>query len=149
MCPLRGNQDPAPRLHSCFLTAPPLSLHALPLLISNCLNLPVGTQGSSGWLNKAYLLQARKGEVQKDFCAQEPHRVLLSFTLNSVRQEGTKSILPALKDLFKVNGNDTERYSWCLKWEERSWKRHSCPGSVHLERVLEGMVMQSTFGEHS
>ena len=118
--PLRGDQNPAPRLPCCFSTASPLSLHALPFLISNCLNLPVGTQGRSGWLNKAYFLQARKGEIQEDFCAQEPHRVLLGFTLNSVRQEGTKSVLPALKGLFKVNGNDTERYSWCLKWGERS-----------------------------
>ena len=53
MYPLKGNQDPAPRLHYCYLTAPPLSLHPFPSLISNCL---------------------------KGFCAQEPHRVLLSFT---------------------------------------------------------------------
>ena len=33
---LRMNQDPAPRLHYCFLTAPPWSLHPLPSLISNC-----------------------------------------------------------------------------------------------------------------
>ena len=33
-------QDPAPRLHYCFLTAPPLSLHPLPSLISTCLNCP-------------------------------------------------------------------------------------------------------------
>ena len=63
MYPLRRNQDAAPRLYYCFRTAPPLSLHPLPSLISNCLNLPFGTQGT-----------------QKGFCAQEPHRVLLSFT---------------------------------------------------------------------
>ena len=42
---LRRNQDPAPRLHYCFLTSPPLSLHPLPSLISNCLNLPFKTRG--------------------------------------------------------------------------------------------------------
>ena len=34
-----GNQDPAPRLHFCLLTAPPSSLHPLSSLISNCVNL--------------------------------------------------------------------------------------------------------------
>ena len=42
---LEGSQDPAPRLHCCFLTALPWSLHPLPSLISNCLNLHFGTQG--------------------------------------------------------------------------------------------------------
>ena len=42
----RRNQDPAPRLHYCFLTAL-LFLHSLHSLISNCLNLPFGTQESS------------------------------------------------------------------------------------------------------
>ena len=54
--PLRENQDPAPRLHYCFLTALPLSLHPLPSLISNCLNLLFGTQGGSRRLNEAYIL---------------------------------------------------------------------------------------------
>ena len=37
-------------LHYCFLTAPPLFLYSLPSLVSNCLNLPFGTQGRSrGW----------------------------------------------------------------------------------------------------
>ena len=34
------------KMHYCFLTAPPLSLHPLPSLISNCLNLP----WNSGWV---------------------------------------------------------------------------------------------------
>ena len=45
--PLRWNQDPAPRLHYCFLDAPVLSLHLLPSLIRNCFNLPFRTQGRS------------------------------------------------------------------------------------------------------
>ena len=36
VCPLRWNQDPAPRLHCCFLAAPLLSLHPLLSLISFC-----------------------------------------------------------------------------------------------------------------
>ena len=47
MYPLRWNQDPAPGLHYCFLAAPPLSLHPFPSRISDCSNLPFGTQGSS------------------------------------------------------------------------------------------------------
>ena len=62
MYPLRGNQDAAPRLHCCFLAAPPLSLHPLPSLINNCL---------------------------KGFHAREPHRVLLSFgRCIVIRREG-------------------------------------------------------------
>ena len=50
MYSLKWNQDPAPRLHYSFLASPPLSLHALPSLISNCLNLPFQTQeGHGGW----------------------------------------------------------------------------------------------------
>ena len=53
MYPLRGNKDPVPRLHYCFLTALPLSLNLLPSLISNYLNLPFGTQGRSWRLDEA------------------------------------------------------------------------------------------------
>ena len=41
------NQDPAPRLHYCFLASPSLFLHPLTSLISNCLKLSFGTQGIS------------------------------------------------------------------------------------------------------
>ena len=59
---LEMEQDPAPRLHYCFLSAPPLSLHPLPSLISNYLNLPFGTQGRSWRLNrKASLLRSPTG----------------------------------------------------------------------------------------
>ena len=54
---LRRNQDPARRLHYYFLTAPPLFLHSLLSEISNCLNLPFGTQGKSRRLNEADFLK--------------------------------------------------------------------------------------------
>ena len=54
--PLEANQDPAPRLYYCSLTVPPLSLHALPSLISICFNLLFGTQGRFRRLNVAYFL---------------------------------------------------------------------------------------------
>ena len=56
---LRRNQDPALSPHYCFLTTPPLFLHSLPFLISNCLNLFFETQGRSGRLNEAYFIQTR------------------------------------------------------------------------------------------
>ena len=75
MYPLSQNQDHTPRLHYCFLTVPPLSLHPFPSLTSNSLNLPFGTQGKSWRLKPIYYKQG----TQKGFCAQELHRVLLSF----------------------------------------------------------------------
>ena len=42
-CSSRRNQDPALTLGYCLKTAPPLFLHSLPFLISNCLILPLGT----------------------------------------------------------------------------------------------------------
>ena len=78
--PLRRNQDPDPRLYYCFLTASPLSLHPLPSLISNCLNLSVGTWGRKFLEAEWSLFSANKkiaglgrgsGErrgTQKDLC---------------------------------------------------------------------------------
>ena len=54
---LRRNQDPASKLQYCFLATPPLFLPSLPSLISNCLNLPFGTQKRSVRLNEVYFLQ--------------------------------------------------------------------------------------------
>ena len=76
---LRRNQYPAPRLHYCFFTAPPLFLHPLPSLISNCSNLPFLTQGRSRRLNKAYFLQTRNRGHRKDLYPAGPHRVLRCF----------------------------------------------------------------------
>ena len=47
MCSLRQRQSPVPRRHYLLLVAPPLSLHPLPSLILNYLNLLLGTQGRS------------------------------------------------------------------------------------------------------
>ena len=66
--PLRGNQDPAPRLCYCFLTIPPLSLHSLPSLISSCWNLSLGTQGKSWRLNAAHFPGTRNGGHRKALC---------------------------------------------------------------------------------
>ena len=54
MFPLRGNQDPVPRLYYCFLTVPPSSLLLLPFLKSNCLNLAFGTSFPVFWPGKLH-----------------------------------------------------------------------------------------------
>ena len=43
--PWKQNPDLTQRLHCNLLAALPLSLHPFPSLISNCSNLPFGTQG--------------------------------------------------------------------------------------------------------
>ena len=58
---LKRNQDPAPRLHNCFLPALPWSLHPLPSLINNCLKLSFGAQRRSWRLNEAHVLKIRRG----------------------------------------------------------------------------------------
>ena len=65
--PLSGNKDPVPKLYYCFLTVPPWPLHSFPSLISNSLNLPIGTQESSWRLNEAYFLQSRNEGHRKVF----------------------------------------------------------------------------------
>ena len=50
MYPLRVNQDPASRLHYCFLTAPPLSLHPLPPWLATVWTCPLELrEGPRGW----------------------------------------------------------------------------------------------------
>ena len=84
---LRGNQDPAPRLYCYFLTAPPLSLHPLPSLISNCLNPSLKTQERSWRLNEAHFLKTRKGGHRKAFVLRSPTGPCLVISLvNEVRE---------------------------------------------------------------
>ena len=52
-----------------------------PSLVINCLNLPFGSQGRSWRLDETYFIQKKKcWGTQKNFLAQKPHRVLLSFS---------------------------------------------------------------------
>ena len=53
--------------------------HLLLSLISNCLNLPVGTQEMPWRLNEAYFLKSKKWGTQEGFCTQKPHRILLGI----------------------------------------------------------------------
>ena len=66
--------------HYCSSTAPPLSLHPLPSLISKCLNFLELREGHGGW---SPLSKNKKWGTQKNMCAQEPHRALFSFNRKS------------------------------------------------------------------
>ena len=78
---LRRNQDPAPWLHYYFLTASPFFLPSFLSLISNCLNLPFGTQGRSRRVNETCFLQIENGGHIKDLYLGGPHRVFQCFRL--------------------------------------------------------------------
>lgn len=73
MCPLMGNQDLAPSCTVVPLDCSSFVSHSLPSLISNCLNLPVGTQGRSAENSEWRIRELRDtGRL----CAQEPHNIL-------------------------------------------------------------------------
>ena len=55
-----------------LLDGTPLSLHLLPSLISNCLNLSLGTQGRPWWLNEFHFLKTRSGGHRKTFAPRSP-----------------------------------------------------------------------------
>ena len=77
LCIPWGGTRTQPQVYIIFFLTSPLSLHPLPSLISNCLNLPFGTQGRSQRLNEAYFLQTRKGEAL--FCVQWVKDLALSL----------------------------------------------------------------------
>ena len=82
--PVREDQDLAPRLHYCFLIVLPLSPHLLPSLISNCLNLLIGTQERWWRLNEAYFLQTKNGGHRKAFVPRSPIGSCLVSLLHSL-----------------------------------------------------------------
>ena len=72
MYPLKGSKDPAPRMCYCCLTVPRLSSHPLHSPITNCLYLPLGTQGRLWRLCKAHFLKTRNGGHRKAFVPRSP-----------------------------------------------------------------------------
>ena len=73
---LEGDQDPAPRPHYCFLIVS-LSPSWLAAVWTGHYH-----SGSSGGKWNLFPIIKKPG-TQKDFCAQEPHRLLLGFTPTS------------------------------------------------------------------
>ena len=75
---LEAEPGPCPKAALLFLGCSSLSLHPFPPLVSNCSNLPFGTQGSS-WRLESVPYKQGTGDTER-LLAQEPHRVLLDFT---------------------------------------------------------------------
>ena len=69
---LGGDQDSAPRLHYCFLSVPPLSLHPLPSLLHICFKLQVGAKGRSHTLREAYFLSSKNWRTQRVLVPRSP-----------------------------------------------------------------------------
>ena len=74
---LEAEPGPCPKAALLFLDCSSSSLHPLPSLISNHLNLPFGTQGKSQRLKP---IPYKQEMGYTGFCAQEPLRILLNFT---------------------------------------------------------------------
>ena len=81
---LEEEPGPCPMLHYSFLISPPLFLHSLTSLISNCLNLPFATQGRSRRLNETYFPQTRNGGHRNDLYLGGPQRALLGVSFVSL-----------------------------------------------------------------
>ena len=69
---LQRQPGSCPKTVLLFLDCSPWSLHPLPSLISNCLNLPLGTQGRPWKLNEAHFLKARDGGQRETFVLRNP-----------------------------------------------------------------------------
>ena len=94
---LKRNQDPAPRLHYCYLTTSPLSLHPLPSPISNCWNLPLGTHGRS-WRLKPFPKKQEMGGTGKLVLRSPTGLCLVSATIVAL----FKIITEKKKDMAQV-----------------------------------------------
>ena len=92
--PFEREPGSSPKTVLLFLDCSSLVFASPPFLISNCLNLSLGTQGRSWRLNEACFLRTKKWGTQKGFCAQEPHRALLSYRITAVLVKNTKFQTP-------------------------------------------------------
>ena len=105
---LRGNQDPAPQLHCCFLTAPLLFLSSLRFLVSNCLNLPFETWGKVKEDEQSLYPTDKKRGTQKEFISGRAPQNLVHWR----REWQTTSVLLPLEaheQYEKAKREDTER----------------------------------------
>ena len=129
--PWRWNQDPAPRLHYCFLAVPPLSLHPWLVTVvivsgrqwskvpdsSFCLpwlatveSLELGG-GHGGW---SLFPTNKKQGTWDGFRTQEPHRVLLGFHDRSIVNLGWlyKDVFPRWQVISDSNRQTDQEYIW-------------------------------------
>ena len=132
---LEAEPGSAPRLHYCFLAAPPLSLHPLPSLISNYLSLPFRTQGRS-WSPESVPYKNEEQGSQKGFCPWEPHRScsgsfsLYFFLLSSFFLSFLPSFLSSIMRMLELNHIS----SFPLKQDSYDLQsiRQECQGGEHM-----------------
>ena len=70
--PLEREPGPCPKAVLFLLGCFSLVFAFLPSLISNCLNLPLGTQGRSRRLSEAHFLKTRNGDTKRLLCSGAP-----------------------------------------------------------------------------
>ena len=79
---LEGEPGHCPKASLLFLlTVPLLTLHPLPSLISNCLNLLIGIQGKVKEVDWSLFPVTKKWQTRKGFSAHKHHRTLVGFSV--------------------------------------------------------------------
>ena len=119
----RWNQDPVPRLHYCFLAAPPLSLHPVPSVInSSSLNLSFGIHGRSWRLESIPYRQETAGEEgRKASVARSPTgSCFVSGGRWKNRTENVGKRIPRRESVPNVGINPQQkRGEWGERWAGR------------------------------
>ena len=124
MHPLWRNECPAPRLCYFFLILPPLSLHSPPSLISNCLNLSLGTQGRLPWLNVAHFPRTQEVEDTESLLCpgapQSPARLQEDIVNDSYISKEEEPLCQTWWDASFLGASDGETWlpSKLLVWGE-------------------------------
>ena len=139
MCPLRRNQDPAPRLHCCFSAAPLLPPPLLPSLISNFLNPLELREGQGGW----NLCPTNKKRVRKASVSRSPtgswstlRRVYNSASHMALVVKNLPASAGNRRDVGSIPGSGTP---WRRTWQPTPV---FLPGESHEQRGLEGCSPQ-------
>lgn len=127
MYPLRRYHYIVPRLHYGFLTAPHLSLHILPSLINDNLNLSFGTQGRS-WRLKPILYKQEIGDTERPSCSRALQGPAESQRVHMVTTSSSSVSLPFLLSTKILCGHWASIISWVL---------HTCDGYTSVVHILQ------------
>ena len=133
-------------LHYC-LTAPPLSLHPLPSLISSCLNLPFATQGRP-WRLKPIPYKQETGNTERLPCPRAPQNPawFQGWELFS-NIFGIKNLRQIWQNSVKLVVGDTPGI---ISWNQQKLQikaprpNHPCPriAYIHLQHITEFSTAQ-------
>ena len=132
MYPLRRYHYIVPRLHYGFLTAPHLSLHILPSLINDSLNLSFGTQGRS-WRLKPIFYKQEIGDTERPSCSRALQGPAEFQRVHMVTTSSSSVSLSFLLSMKILCGH------WARIWR-RQWQPTPVllPGESHGRRSLVG-----------